>query len=105
MSLSCNISRVFCFPTVELCFALKLLTMARIPELVMPGDDATPIINEILQSEGAKYVVGPGLLRDTKRTKAVAVGFLQMREKPNVFWVQSHQRRVCWKETRFLSCN
>lgn len=63
-------------------------------EVVMPGDDVTNIINEVTEDENAKYVIGPGLLRDGKRTKALTSGVIKMRDKPLVFWVQSNQRKV-----------
>jgi len=59
----------------------------------LPGDDVTPIIQQALQEEGGKYVVGPGLLREASKTVATTAGILKMREKPIVFWVQHNQRK------------
>jgi succinyl-CoA synthetase alpha subunit len=65
-----------------------------IDSFVMPGQDVTDIIRSFLADENEKYIVGPGLIRDEKRTKAMKCGRLRMREKPAVFWVQSRQHRV-----------
>lgn len=61
---------------------------------VMPGQDVTEIIRKYLSEENEKYIVGPGLIRDEKKTKAMKCGRLRMREKPAVFWIESRQRRV-----------
>lgn len=64
------------------------------PQLVMPGDDVTTVISGLLEDEAKKYVVGPGLFRDGRKTMAVTAGILKMREKPLVFWVNSRQKKV-----------
>lgn len=63
-------------------------------QVVLPGQDVTDIIQEVLEGEEIKYVVGPGIVREGKRTKALTAGTLQMKDKPLVFWVHSHQRKV-----------
>ena len=60
--------------------------------LVMPGDHVTDLITGIMGEE--KYVVGPGLQRIEKDCIAIKCGILHYRKRPDVFWVDSNQRRV-----------
>lgn len=76
-----------------------------IDSFVMPGQDVTDIIRTSLADEAEKYIVGPGLIRDEKKTKAMKSGRLRMRDKPSVFWVDSRQRRVSITGPRFLSAS
>lgn len=70
--------------------------------LVLPGDDVTDVIQKVMGEE--KFVVGPGLRRKEKICTAVKSGILRYKKRPDVFWVDSFQRRVrylfkmhsCW---------
>jgi exosome complex component RRP40 len=61
--------------------------------LVLPGDDLTAIIKGATEKVASRVAYGPGLRQEDGRVKAVKCGLLRFREKPNLFWVDSHQKR------------
>ena len=68
-------------------------------EFIMPGDVLSELIYSKVDGNEAKFVIGPGLVRNQQKITAVKPGTLESRENPTVFWIDSHQRRV-----RFYFC-
>lgn len=59
-------------------------------ELYLPGE----LIDNLQKSESTgKTVVGPGLKRTSDSIIATKTGILKFRE-PNIYWLDSHQKRV-----------
>lgn len=63
-------------------------------EFIMPGDDLSTRIYSKVDGDDSKFVIGPGLVRNQQKIVAVKPGVLKTRDRPTVFWIDSHQRRV-----------
>ena len=63
-------------------------------EFIMPGDDLSTRIYSKVDGDDSKFVIGPGLVRNRQKIVAVKPGLLKTRDRPTVFWIDSHQRRV-----------
>ena len=64
--------------------------MARVGDIVFPGDN----IEDLKPSEKTgKSLVGPGLLEESSKVTVSKPGILKFKE-PNVYWVESVQKRV-----------
>lgn len=72
----------------------QLERMDKETHVVLPGEDVTDQIAHFTSDQGAKFVVGPGLIRKEKRVFATAAGHLMRRKDPLVFWIHANQRRV-----------
>lgn len=64
--------------------------MCDLGDIVVPGDR----IDNFVQSKG-KVILGPGLQRSGTNVIATRPGIFKYRE-PNVYWIESHQKRVCF---------
>ena len=60
-------------------------------QCLCPGDSLNDI--EGFDSD-KKIILGPGLRLDSERILVTKPGVLRKKE-PNVYWIDSHQKRVC----------
>lgn len=68
-------------------------------KVVLPGDT----IEQLRESEATqKVIVGPGLRRQADSVVVSKPGILRFRE-PNVYWVDSHQKRVSKKRAFIMT--
>ena len=73
---------------------------AHVDRIVLPGDK----ISNLKDSETSKKVIlGPGLRTEAEDVYACKPGVLKFRE-PNVYWIDTHQKRVMKGLWAILQC-